>query len=254
MVDQIKEKLFTGKYFSIDNCKTLDEGESDGKMLYAKNSKFYGKIMDDGEVYNPYIHRRWLPFQYLHILNRDLDVVFVNMPANYIIKYSIKEINTLIWLSKHDRATFEERSMFFSVPVLLGAIRTAVKTMSTFAYYKGSMEEIERLEKNINTYQQLKVFCDMLYDKKFKVPWESKGNILFDQNCLDKWKNAYFSEGAYFTMKHLIMFEGFLYKANNTSDSLSNLKQLAKSGETTYRTLQEECAKMIYFGKRKCEI
>lgn len=37
---------------------------------FAKKSKFYKKIMQDGYFYNPYVHRRWLPYQFMRFLYR----------------------------------------------------------------------------------------------------------------------------------------------------------------------------------------
>ena len=31
---------------------------------FAKNSKFYGQVMKDGHIFNPYMHRRFLPAQF----------------------------------------------------------------------------------------------------------------------------------------------------------------------------------------------
>ena len=87
---------------------------------FAENSYLYRKIMKDGHVFNPYIHRRWLPYQFMNsvywvrqyyaetigyakILERELTIG--NNVGNWKYMYDKfgKELNALYTLSKRDK-------------------------------------------------------------------------------------------------------------------------------------------------------
>lgn len=85
---------------------------------WARNSKFYGKEIC-GFMYNPYLVRRFLPSQFLNLMNRnDLNVnQSIREQYTYIkaIKYLVEECNTLAMIQKKDKIAFEERKIFWSV-------------------------------------------------------------------------------------------------------------------------------------------
>lgn len=93
---------------------------------FAENSYLYRKIMKDGHVFNPYIHRRWLPYQFMNsvywvrqyyaetigyakILERELTIG--NNVGNWKYMYDKfgKELNALYTLSKRDKKAYKER-------------------------------------------------------------------------------------------------------------------------------------------------
>ena len=84
---------------------------------YAKNSSFYNQIMNDGYIFNPYIQRRWLPQQYIRMMNTDSNVnnVIRNYGAAYSFKVVKDEVDRLALLSRMDHETFNERKMFYSL-------------------------------------------------------------------------------------------------------------------------------------------
>lgn len=86
--------------------------------VFAKNSQFYGRVMADGQIYNPYLVRRWLPAQFLSLMKRyDLNVdkgIRKTRDYRYMIKWVISEVDKLAYLEKVDKVAFEERKCFLS--------------------------------------------------------------------------------------------------------------------------------------------
>ena len=124
---------------------TLDENGNpcfaptkDESGRYAKNSKFYGNIMSDGYVFNPYLHRRWLPMQYINMLRRSEDDYYNVNPIieNFGLKYSIKvvkdEVERLAQLEKTDKETFKERSKFFTLKDCVAIIEDYLKQLRDY--------------------------------------------------------------------------------------------------------------------------
>lgn len=101
-------------------CNTTTE------KSFGKNSRFFNKVMEDGEVFSPYIHRRWLPSQYYalvvgadsknEIMNR-----YKTYRYSYYITFAKSEVHKLYTLSVYARSAYEERSQFFT-PKILGNI------------------------------------------------------------------------------------------------------------------------------------
>lgn len=94
------------------------------QKIFAPRSHFHGEIMNDGYIFNPYIHRRWLPSQYelLSLRNAYFKETFKetflrNADAQYISTIVVNEVNKMIVLSKYDRGAYAERRHFFTVDV-----------------------------------------------------------------------------------------------------------------------------------------
>ena len=116
---------------------------------WAKNSKYYGKIMDDGHVFNPYLDRRFLPAQYLNMIKHERNYsawTAINSQYGYMysIEWLLKEVDKLAFLAKVDPVAFEERKQFL---------------LPSDIYYIAS-DYVEKLETEINsrlTLQKYKV-------------------------------------------------------------------------------------------------
>ena len=103
---------------------------------FGKKSRFYKQIMQDGFVFNPYVHRRWLPYQFLDCA-KDIYILeglqravsFSEFSSGLITKiYAYcgclgsvevlereKEVQEI--LSKRDRQAYIERKSAFDVTV-----------------------------------------------------------------------------------------------------------------------------------------
>ena len=99
------------------NTTIVDSGLED-KNGWAKNSKFYGKEIC-GYAYNPYMIRRFLPAQFLGLMEKYNNNVHngINEEYTYMysIEYTIEEVRKLMMLQKRDRIAFEERSQIFTL-------------------------------------------------------------------------------------------------------------------------------------------
>ena len=96
---------------------TATETKEKQAEYWAKNSKFYGKVMSDGHVFNPYLDRRFLPAQYLNMIRNEYNYsAHIAINNNYAYMYSIewllKEVDKLAFLGKVDPVAFDERKLF----------------------------------------------------------------------------------------------------------------------------------------------
>lgn len=104
---------------------------------FGKKSRFYKQIMQDGFVFNPYVHRRWLPYQFLdcakntYVSERRSQgaVSFSGFSSDLIIRiYTYcsylgsvemlereKEVQEI--LSKRDKQAYIERKSAFDITV-----------------------------------------------------------------------------------------------------------------------------------------
>ena len=110
------------QYAALRNKSTYEE------VHFAVDSKFYEQVMADGEIFNPYIHRRWLPGQYAHIVK----CVAVGCPkyntmeeyfrwmydTKYCVQYAVSEVHKLYILRSYSKKAYKERSQFFTIEVL----------------------------------------------------------------------------------------------------------------------------------------
>ena len=122
-------------------AKTPTQTTVDGEQ-WAKTSKFYGKEIC-GYAYNPYLVRRFLPRQFMDMMDKfNLNVnEGIRCEYGYMkgIAYLIEECEKLAMLYKRDKITYDERSRFWSVS---DCKKVFIK------YADDVLTEIERLKKN----------------------------------------------------------------------------------------------------------
>lgn len=94
------------------------------QKTFAPRSQFHGKIMNDEYVFNPYIHRRWLPAQYELLSAKNVcsnetfkETFLRNANAQYVSAVVVNEIKKMVVLSEHDRTAYAERKHFFTVDI-----------------------------------------------------------------------------------------------------------------------------------------
>lgn len=119
---------------------TATETKEKQVEYWAKNSKFYGKVMSDGHVFNPYLDRRFLPAQYLGMIKDEWKHsawTAINRRYGYMysIEWLLKEVDKLAFLAKVDPVAFEERKQFL---------------LPSDIYYIAS-DYVEKLETEINS-------------------------------------------------------------------------------------------------------
>lgn len=126
---------------------TATETKEKQVEYWAKNSKFYGKVMSDGHVFNPYLDRRFLPAQYLGMIKDEWKHsawTAINRRYGYMysIEWLLKEVDKLAFLAKVDPVAFEERKQFL---------------LPSDIYYIAS-DYVEKLETEINSRLALQVY------------------------------------------------------------------------------------------------
>lgn len=119
MAEALKEK--SAEYPSLQNNNAIYIEKS-----FGEKSAFYNNIMEDGYVFNPYIHRRWLPAQYVNLVRYGDEPVNEKIAKRYSERYAInfvfQELDKLCLLKRYDRKAFEERRQFFTVECMKGII------------------------------------------------------------------------------------------------------------------------------------
>ena len=228
----------TGKYFTVnlDNgtkvTLIIDENGNPTKV----DGVIANGIIEDGYVRNTKLHRRFVMaqmFQGLNYVSWDKKRTGYNeWLKNFGIKYEfemmLEEIRVLGKLEERDRETFVERAHFFTKDVI-------EKTM---------VDYVQELEKHINSlpsknckgvpYKRIKgnnIFVVDI-DKKVYAPlrndihrikYARNYNEIYKivKNFMKKmvpvsyntpkskaWIDAYKGEGAFYTLKNLVMFHG----------------------------------------------
>jgi hypothetical protein len=226
----------TSKYFSIE----LENGtrvqiiiDENGNPIKVEDP-IASQIIEDGYVRNTKLHRRFVMAQMFQGLNyvswNKVDKGYNEWLKRFSIHYEfdmmLEEIRVLGKLEERDRDTFVERAHFFTKNVI-------VKTMED--YVAELMKHIDTLpSKNCKgvPYKRVKstnIFVADL-DKKvyaplrneiFRIKYASNYNEIYKivKNFMNKmialpytapkskaWIDAYKGEGAFYTLKNLVMF------------------------------------------------
>ena len=228
----------TGKYFTVNlenGTKVtliIDENGNPTKV----DDVIANGIIEDGYVRNTKLHRRFVMaqmFQGLNYVSWDKKRTGYNeWLKNFGIKYEfdmmLEEIRVLSKLEERDRETFVERAYFFTKDVI-------EKTMVDY------VQELERYinslpNKNCKGVPYKRIKGDNIFvvdiDKKVYVPFRNdihrikyagSYNEIYKivKNFMKKmipvsyktpkskaWIDAYKGEGAFYTLKNLVMFHG----------------------------------------------
>lgn len=90
-------------------------------------SRYYLKVLANGEVFCPYTDRRFLPAQYLRLMALYDNNVDAAIAERYDLKRVWKtlryELIGLDWMRTHWRAAYDERSVFFPLEDVRGMVR-----------------------------------------------------------------------------------------------------------------------------------
>ena len=226
----------TGKYFTValDNGTKvhliIDENGNPKKV----DDVICNQIIEDGYVRNTKLHRRFVMAQMFHALNyvswdrkrTGYNEWLKNFGIKYQFEMMLEEIRVLGKLEERDFETFKERSNFFTKEVV-------AKTM---------IDYVEKLKANINSnktynckgvpYKKVagrdvfvedlskKVYAPMIMDihkvgyarsyneiyKALKTFMGKMITIPYATTKCKEWVDAYKGEGAFYTLKNLVMF------------------------------------------------
>ena len=226
------------KYFTVD----LDNGtkvhlivDENGNFIQVKNDPIASQIIEDGYVRNTKLHRRFVMAQMFHMLNYVSydkkysgynDYLKKRYGYHYTLTMMLEEVRVLSKLEARDKESFNERSHFFTKEVVVAVLE----------------DYMDKLEKYVNNlpdrkckgvpYKRIKgedIFNDDL-EKKLYAPLRKKLNrvrsahnyntiylyvkdfmkdmikLPYDTSKSKVWIDAYKGEGAYYTLKNLVMF------------------------------------------------
>ena len=283
----------TNKYFTIP----LENGGSVTVIIdeYGNpvkvNDVIATQIIEDGYVRNTKLHRRFVMaqmFQGLNYVSWDKKRTGYNeWLKNFGIKYEFEmmldEIRVLGKLEERDRDTFVERAHFFTKDVIM-------KTMED--YVVELKKHIDAMpSKNCKGIPYKRIKGDNIFvvdiDKKICAPLRNEiGGVKWAKNYNDiykivrsfmrkmisipysapkskAWIDAYKGEGAFYTLKNLVMFHGcgikvdnkFVYGAAATSVLQKRLNEYQGEGWRMFALMKKVIEDNKFdFKKRMAEI
>lgn len=260
----------TKKYFTVD----LDNGtkiqliiDENGNVSKA-DDPIADKIIEDGYVRNSKLHRRFVlghMFYMLSYVSYDgkrkgyNDYLKYSYSYNYTFEMMLEEIRVLSKLEVRDKETFDERAHFFTKGVVVAVMEDYVEKLKAYidklpnknckgVPYKRIKNVnifVADLDKKIYLPLKFKI-SDMRraksYNEMYKVlsSFMNKNNFIklpYDTPKSKDWIDAYKGNGAYYTLKNLVMFHGCKIISVNNIDygvnSMAYLKSLLNdySGE-----------------------
>lgn len=235
-----KAGINTGKYFNIELPNGLKAGSTISVQINENGEpvivdKIATQIIEDGYVRNTKLHRRFVMAQMFQMLNyvsydgceSGFDAALRNHYGyDYQFKMMLEEVKVLSKLEVRDFDTFKERASFFTREVIAETCNDYVKKLEEhienlktynckgvpYKKVRGVNIFCEDLGKKI--YMPLRVLIPKIktainYTELYKTLSEFKRKMIGISYHTPKcraWIDAYKGEGAYYTLKNLIMF------------------------------------------------
>lgn len=228
----------TGKYFTVN----LENGTSIHLIIdehgnpVKVDDTIANNIIEDGYVRNTKLHRRFVMaqmFQGLNYVSWDKKRTGYNeWLKNFGIKYEfdmmLEEIRVLSKLEERDRETFIERSHFFTKDVIAKTMEDYVTELKNYIdklpskkckgvpykRIKGNNVFVVDIEKKVYATFNLDI-RRVKYASSYKELYKIVNNFMYKMMTLPygtpkskAWIDAYKGEGAFYTLKNLVMFHG----------------------------------------------
>ena len=235
----------TSKYFTID----LENGgkvhiiiDEHGNPVKVEDP-IAREIITDGYVKNTKLHRRFVMAQMFHALNYKSYDGRSEGYNEYIKRFGIKyefdmmleEIRVLSKLEARDTATFIERSHFFTKDVLVQTMNDYVDELKKYVdtlpnknckgvpykRIKGMNVFVADLQKKV--YSPLEREINRVkyasnYNEMYRIVRSFMSDMIhlpYNTPKSKTWIDAYKGEGAFYTLKNLVMFHGCGIKVDN---------------------------------------
>lgn len=228
----------TSKYFTVD----LDNGtrvtliiDENGNPIKVEDP-IAKEIITDGYVRNTKLHRRFVMAQMFHALNYKSYDGRKEGYNEYIKRFGIKyefdmmleEIRVLGKLEVRDAATFLERSHFFTKDVIAQTMKDYVVELKKYVdnlpnknckgvpykRIKGMDVFVEDLQKKVYSPFEREI-SRLKYASNYNEIYRIVKSFMHDMIHLPyntskskAWIDAYKGEGAFYTLKNLVMFHG----------------------------------------------
>lgn len=216
-------------YYSLnfDKVESSTDGYDFSDVVFGRNSCFFGQLMEDGHIFNPYIHRRFLParFKQMCMYGNNVKQSIALYSWSYVFKVMRDEVHKLALLEKADRVAFEERSAIFTVSDIKITIFHYLQAWETHR----SLSLPASLNKKRNsliyclTYGQLDTWMK-------DVPLEIKKGLSSLKCSHDIFTEDYVKAGAYYSIKNEIMFNHAELKGLRGMEACKELKTMLLSG------------------------
>ena len=267
-----KAGINTGKYFNIELPNGLKAGSTisvqineNGEPVIVDN--IAKQIIEDGYVRNTKLHRRFVMaqmFQMLDYVSYDgretgFDAALRHYGYDYQFKMMLEEIKVLSKLEVRDAETFNERKHFFTKDVVVKTCNDYLKKLKEYIdgfktfnckgvpYKKVRGVNIfcEDLNKKVYNPIQLqihKINSARSYIEMYKLLSKFVSGMMrlpYNTPKCKVWVDAYKGEGAFYTLKNLIMFHncvviderGRMYRGVGNSMSYLNAMLEEYQGE-----------------------
>ena len=230
------------KYFTVD----LDNGtkihliiDENGKpvVVDGKPDPIAEQIYTNGYVKNTKLHRRYVMAQMFQMLSYKsydgkyegyTDCLHKRYGYQYTLDMMLEEVRVLSKLESSDKESFAERSHFFTKEVILEVMSDYVEKLKEYVdglptkkckgvpykrikgvdifvadldkkLYRPLMSQISYV-KYAGSYAAMYVYLKDFMKGMIKLPFETRKS--------KAWIDAFKGEGAYYTLKNLVMFHG----------------------------------------------
>ncbi len=229
----------TGKYFNIELPNGLKAGSTISVQINENGEpvivdKIATQIIEDGYVRNTKLHRRFVMAQMFQMLNyvsydgqeSGFDAALRRYGYDYQFKMMLEEVKVLSKLEARDYDTFKERAIFFTREVVTKTCEDYVEKL------KAHIETLKIYNCKGVPYKKVRgmnIFCEDLgkkiympfhvqiskmrtarnYTELYKILSEFNRKMIkisYNTPKCRAWIDAYKGEGAYYTLKNLIMF------------------------------------------------
>lgn len=247
LIIQIRDK-HTGAFIPVNLNDDTNE-------LFGKNSRFYGKMMADNHIFNPYIHRRFIAVQYRDLIRRfGFNGLQHGAATSYDWKYAIdqigKECHKLALLERRDKEAFAERSCFFTVGTVADILSDYVTEVhshidrsiarwygnSNSGYVSGfghvNLGNVRPIKHRYDCLRNAARRCRSYADLELLISGFDFVELPRSIQLPLSFTNPFLEAGAYYTMKHAIMFEGRQFYNMDQQASLAHILSSARSGRT----------------------
>lgn len=256
----------TSKYFTVNLPEGIKPGATislvineNGQPVVVnekKNDPIANEIIECGYVRNTRLHRRFvcaMMFQMLNYVSYDGTGSGYNayLRKMYDYKYTfnmmLEELRVLSKLEERDKESFEERSHFFTKDVVVYVLNDYMEKLEDYIeqlptkkckgipykHVKGMDIFVDDLNKKI--YEPLRecIFA-IKYAKNYSQMYRLLKNFMYkmvklpyDTPKSKAWVDAYKGEGAYYTMKNLLMFHNCFVEVENTGIKLYGTKAVS---------------------------
>lgn len=230
-----------GKYFNISLPEGLAPGATISVVINENgqpvimNNAITDQIIEDGYVRNTRLHRRFVMAQMFNMLNyvswdgseRGFHAYLrKRYDYDYTFQMMLEEVRVLSKLEARDKESFEERSHFFTIDVVAAVVddymdklKAYVDTLpvkkckgTPYKRIKGVNIFVDDLEKKlyrplVNKAHKIVYACN--YSEAYKALdsfMKSMIKLPYNTPKSKVWIDAFKGEGAYYTLKNLVMF------------------------------------------------